>query len=238
MDTLFWGPDGWKLLHSITENYPNKPTNKDKELYKKFFLSLPYVLPCIYCRNSLADYMKELPLRGNLESRNKLCLWLYRIHNRVNGKLRTQGINRKPNPPYREVRDYYKNYLDTLNKNNCVDAPGWEFLYSIAFNYPIHKKDMVKKRYEAHRIFFTTYPKVTPFKKLQGLLGKNMGIKDAEDALERRSLLKRFLYKIETKAKKHINQKCSSYKLRCVNVEKYRAGCKKITCRKTEKVVK
>ena len=116
MDTRFWGPDGWKLLHSITENYPTAPDKKDKDLYRKFFLSLPYVLPCIYCRKSLTDYMKELPLKGNLESRNKLCLWLYRIHNKVNGKLRKQGFNKNKNPPYRKIRDYYKNYLSTLNK--------------------------------------------------------------------------------------------------------------------------
>ena len=234
MDTRFWGPDGWKLLHSITENYPTNPDNKDKNLYRKFFLSLPYVLPCIYCRNSLAKYMEELPIKGHLDSKNKLCFWLYRIHNKVNGKLKKQGLNNKRNPPYREIRDYYKNYLDTLNGNNCVDAPGWEFLYSIVFNYPIHKKDLDKKRYEQHRIFFLTYPKILPFKKLQLLLEKNMGKKNTEDALAGRTLLKRFLYKIETKTKKHINQKCSSYTIRCVNVEKYRASCKKTTCRKTK----
>lgn len=234
MDTRFWGPDGWKLLHSITENYPTNPDNKDKNLYRKFFLSLPFVLPCIYCRNSLTKYMKELPLKGNLESKNKLCLWLYRIHNKVNAKLRNQGLNKKPNPPYRSVRNQYNNYLNTLNSSNCVDSPGWEFLYSIVFNYPIHKKDLAKKRYEQHMIFFLTYPKIIPFKKLQFLLEKNMGKKDVEEALKKRSLLKRFLYKTETEAKKHINQKCSSYKLRCVNVEKYRASCKKTTCRKTK----
>ena len=53
MDTRFWGPDGWKLLHSITENYPTVPDKKNKDLYRKFFLSLPYVLPCVYCRKSL-----------------------------------------------------------------------------------------------------------------------------------------------------------------------------------------
>ena len=77
-----------------------------------------------------------------------------------------------------------------------------------------------------------------PFKKILLLLKKNMEREDIKIALNRRSLLKRFLYKIETKAKKHINQKCSSYTLRCVNVEKYRSGCKKTTCRKTGKIAK
>ena len=182
--------------------------------------------------------MKELPLKGNLESRNKLCLWLYRIHNKVNHKLKKQGFNKNKNPPYRKIRGYYKNYLYTLNKKNCVDAPGWEFLYSIVFNYPIHKKDLDKNCYEQHLIFFSTYPKIVPFREIQALLEENMKKTDVKDALDKRALLKRFLYKIETKAKKHINQKCSSYTLRCVNVEKYRSGCKKTTCRKTGKIAK
>lgn len=232
MDTRFWGPDGWKLLHTITENYPDKPNKKEQELYKKFFLSLPFVLPCIYCRNSLAEYMKELPLIDNLSSKNKLCLWLYRIHNKVNRKLKNQGLNKKQNPKYKDVRAFYKNYMYTINKNNCVDSPGWEFLYSIVFNYPVSKKDLDKRRYEQHLIFFLTYPKIIPFRKIQPLLSLNMETKTVNKALHKRSLLKRFLYRLETKAKKHINQKCSSYTLRCVNVEKYRANCKKTTCRK------
>ena len=232
MDTRFWGPDGWKLLHTITENYPNKPDKKQRELYKKFFLSLPFILPCIYCRNSLSGYMKELPLIDNLSSKNKLCLWLYRIHNKVNNKLKNQGLNKKKNPEYKDIRSFYKNYLYTINKNNCIDAPGWEFLYSIVFNYPVSKKDFDKKRYEQHLIFFLTYPEIIPFRKIQPLLVKKMGETEVEKALNKRSLLKRFLYRIETIAKNHINQKCSSYTLRCVNIEKYRASCKKKTCRK------
>ena len=50
MDTRFWGPDGWLLLHSIAQNYPSNPTKEDKYTYKHFFNSLKHVLPCIYCR--------------------------------------------------------------------------------------------------------------------------------------------------------------------------------------------
>ena len=37
MDTKFWGPDGWKLLHSICEKYPENPKLRDKEIYSEFF---------------------------------------------------------------------------------------------------------------------------------------------------------------------------------------------------------
>ena len=37
MDTEFWGPAGWKLLHSITYKYPNYPSQKIKYIYKRLF---------------------------------------------------------------------------------------------------------------------------------------------------------------------------------------------------------
>ena len=39
MDTRFWGPDGWKLLHSIVEGYPSRPTPENKATYKNFFIN-------------------------------------------------------------------------------------------------------------------------------------------------------------------------------------------------------
>ena len=37
MDTRFWGPSGWKLLHGITSQYPIQPTEIDKAAYNIFF---------------------------------------------------------------------------------------------------------------------------------------------------------------------------------------------------------
>lgn len=238
MDTRFWGPDGWKLLHSITENYPDKPNKKDKDLYRKFFTSLPYVLPCVYCRKSLREYMKELGLRRNLESRNKLCLWLYRIHNKVNRKLKNQGLNKKPNPSYADVRAHYKKYLQTIINNNCSDSPGWDFLYSIVFNYPVHKSELSQIRFEQHIHFFSTFSQIIPFTGIRLLFKDYMKNEDLEKKLEKRSSLKRWIHSIETKVKRSINQSCLNYKIRCINVEKYRAGCHKTTCRKKGIIVK
>ena len=50
MDTTFWGPDAWKLLHSITTKYPSKPTINDKRLYYTFFNTIIYyfIAPFIF----------------------------------------------------------------------------------------------------------------------------------------------------------------------------------------------
>ena len=52
MLTSVWGPSMWHYLHTMSFNYPVKPTQKKKH-YKEFILSLQHVLPCKYCRINL-----------------------------------------------------------------------------------------------------------------------------------------------------------------------------------------
>ena len=101
MDTRFWGPDGWRLLHSITIGYPEKPSSEDKQLYSVFFKILKYVLPCIYCRRSYEQYINELPIEPFLKNKKSLSEWLYHIHNKVNAKLRGQGLNPNSDPSFK-----------------------------------------------------------------------------------------------------------------------------------------
>ena len=58
MDTKFWGPSGWKLLHYMTESYPDKPSETHKANMITFFNVLGEVLPCKYCRISFKEYIK------------------------------------------------------------------------------------------------------------------------------------------------------------------------------------
>jgi len=41
-----WGKEAWKFIHWVALTYPNKPNEKDKKNYLKFFESLQDVLPC------------------------------------------------------------------------------------------------------------------------------------------------------------------------------------------------
>ena len=50
MMTSIWGPSMWHTMHTISFNYPVKPTYKDKINYKKFITNLKYILPCCKCR--------------------------------------------------------------------------------------------------------------------------------------------------------------------------------------------
>ena len=46
MLTTVWGPPMWHYLHTMSFNYPVKPTRHDKKHYKNFVLNLQNVLPC------------------------------------------------------------------------------------------------------------------------------------------------------------------------------------------------
>ena len=53
MLTYVWGPSLWHFLHTMSFNYPVKPTCQDKKEYMRFIKSLRYILPCRYCRENL-----------------------------------------------------------------------------------------------------------------------------------------------------------------------------------------
>ena len=233
MDTRFWGPDGWKLLHSIAYNYPSQPSKNMKKKYVSFFKTLPYILPCVYCRDSLSQYYEELPIEDFLNNNNNnLFDWLYHIHNKVNLKLRNQYLNKKKNPSLLRIRKFYKNYIATINKNNCIDMPGLNFIYSIAFNYPTHKDNFKHKiRFTKHKIFLKLLDDVLPFAKFKKIYRNITKDADFNKILLRRSLFKKWFYKTDKHIKDEIDLKCSSYGDQCKYIETYRATCKKKTCR-------
>ena len=134
MDTRFWGPSGWRLLHLITFAYNPK---KDRASMAQFLETLPYVLPCKFCRSSLVIYYQELPYTEHLDSERSLSKWMWKIHGKVNAKLRGQGQTIPKDPSYSQVRQIY---LDRLHYGcTRTDFPGWEFLFSIAEN--IHSNE-------------------------------------------------------------------------------------------------
>jgi hypothetical protein len=139
MDTRFWGPSGWQLLHLISFAY--KP-DRDKTAICEFFTLLPYVLPCKFCRYSLSEYYEEESIEGHCATPLRLQKWLWNLHNKVNEKLRKQGLASKDHPykniPFEKVQSIYTNRLE----EGCAQThfPGWEFLFSIAENHPLSKE--------------------------------------------------------------------------------------------------
>jgi len=121
MDTRFWGPSAWRLLHLISFS-----DNRSKSVYTLIKL-LPNILPCKYCRESLTEIYKELPLRESFL--HNLDEWMYKIHNKVNNKLRKQGLLKTPTPTFAEVKEMYEPWLT----NPPEHILGFDFFKSVAY---------------------------------------------------------------------------------------------------------
>ena len=106
MLTNVWGPSLWHFLHIISFNYPLEPTNKQKQYYKKFVLSLEHILPCKYCRINFKKNMKSLPLTYSvLKNRYTFSKYMYDLHELINSML-----GKKSNLSYDDVRDRYEHF--------------------------------------------------------------------------------------------------------------------------------
>jgi hypothetical protein len=150
MNTTLWGPSGWTFLHTLTFIYPDKPSYNDKVKMQNFMKSINSILPCKYCRISFTKYTQNLPIDNYLDSRDSLIEWLYKIHNKVNKKLRIQGFCKYDNPDINIVKDKYSSIIEHINilckskrnKNENIQDIityicnlGRDFLGSVIFNY-------------------------------------------------------------------------------------------------------
>lgn len=122
MLTSVWGPPLWHTLHTISFNYPVKPSKEDKENYYNYFNSLKNILPCKYCRDNLKNNLKSVPLRKSVfKNRDTLSRWVYDLHENINKML-----NKKSNLTYEQVRERYEHFRARCleNKTNSRKEKG------------------------------------------------------------------------------------------------------------------
>ena len=256
MDTRYWGPSGWRLLHLISFS-----EKKDTTALRDFFNVLPYILPCKYCRQSLSEYMSKDPVPKQITP-GTLSRWLWRIHNKVNGKLRKQRLSMAADPPYEKVKELYMERLE----QGCTrtNFEGWEFLFSIAEAHPFSLvgrnsvpfdgapaasdasdlSDEEKNRWNILRPeerypyflrFWELLPEVLPFPEwrsffLQGLLVKKVDWSSRKDAIKGLWGLRCFMEEnLEL-----LNQ--TDYSSLCRELKTHRSGCSSArrgkTCRR------
>jgi hypothetical protein len=112
--TGIWGPVLWFYLHIMSFNYPNNPTQEQKNHYKDFIYNLRFVLPCKYCRINLMNNLKEHPITNDdLKNRETFSRYIYNLHNTINKML-----NKKIKISYEEVRDKYEHFRARCNDTN------------------------------------------------------------------------------------------------------------------------
>jgi len=260
MDTRFWGPSGWRLLHCITFAYDPANT-KTRSAIKMAFEMLPFVLPCKFCRASLTEYMEIHPLDPAMESKATLTKWLWTVHNEVNKKLRNQKLHVAPDPPFEKVSEFYENLLS----QGCsqTEFPGWDFLFSVAEMHPMSLRakgsveippagkdftcESVKgrddrnrwncmkpgERLELYMKFWKAIGKALPFPEWRRSWAKH----SVNPVLETRAGTLKWLWRIRCKMERDLKllNRCK-YASLCKTLKTYRSGCAKSskarTCRK------
>ena len=115
MLTTVWGPSMWHYLHTMSFNYPIKPTTQDKTNYRNFVLNLKNVLPCRHCRDNLKRNFKAHPIRlCDMKNRDTFSRYVYHLHEMINRML-----GKKSGLSYCDIRERYEHF-----RSRCtVDKP-------------------------------------------------------------------------------------------------------------------
>ncbi|KAJ7747723.1 ERV/ALR sulfhydryl oxidase domain-containing protein [Mycena metata] len=75
----------WKLLHTMTLRYPEKPTQDERDALSSYFHLLSRLYPCGECATEFQMLLKKYPPQTS--SRRSASLWLCSVHNVVNERL-------------------------------------------------------------------------------------------------------------------------------------------------------
>jgi hypothetical protein len=130
MLTSVWGPPLWHVLHTMSFNYPVKPTTEQKQYYYEFFINLKNILPCKYCRDNYKSNLEKYPLTKKImKNRDSLSRWVYELHEIINKKLgKISGLT------YEDVRDRFEHFRSRCiseNKNPTIEKGCTEPLYGV-----------------------------------------------------------------------------------------------------------
>lgn len=210
MDTRFWGPSAWQLLHLVAY----EPLTPHHEL---FFNAMKDVLPCKFCRASTSEFMeKELPLHPRLHD---LPRWIYDLHNRVNKKLRDQSKEDPtvrdpgPDPTFEEVQTRYKEIRSKPPKA----VPGADFFQAMAYNYP---EKPTSEHVMNHTVFWENLVPIFPFEKFRK-------VAKVPDLTSRSA----YMHSVHAMLKKMCRGKGPTFQGMCQHVGYFKSRCNQPTYR-------
>jgi len=85
------GRSTWRLLHTVTARYPNKPTEEQKQALKKWIYLLARLYPSGECAVEFSKILEKNP--PDVESRDAASQWACKVHNIVNDALGKERFN-------------------------------------------------------------------------------------------------------------------------------------------------
>jgi hypothetical protein len=185
--------------------------------------------------------------------------WLWKMHNKVNAKLRAQHVGHHTvDPTFRTVEEIYQERLDSGCSRTTFE--GWEFLFSVAEAHPLSRQmrssvpiqghppvetlvdPLERNRWnvmepEERLIYYTQFwkllPSVLPFPEWRTHWKAASSL---NEALCRTDCLKR-LWAIRRHMEKELELlNSTTYNSLCKELQRYKSGCAKSvrgkTCRK------
>jgi len=211
MDTHVWGPKGWLYLHTVAQNY----TTTNAKNYVLFFTIIEDILPCKWCRLSYKSYVAELPPEPFLNTQKEFSYWFYTIHNKVNDKLRNQGLNDSLDPPFSKIYHKYEKILETGDA-----SPMWFFLHVVAhnFNPKIHS-------IESYIKFFELVGTTMPYPEIAPLYQKVLRSNPIVDHLDSQRNLSSWVYATHAAINNELNLSVIDYLEIYKKCESIRANC-------------
>ena len=159
MQSNKWGAHAWEFFHTITFNYPLKPSYEIKEQNRHFFENIRHILPCNICKESFTFFYEHIPIDYFLDDRNGVVYWLYVMHNIINLKLGYNTVNLKYVILKYENNRAKCGNIDTTNLEKikeCQDKKKWneemENFYINTINkyqnYMVKKISNIIKKYK------------------------------------------------------------------------------------------
>jgi hypothetical protein len=75
-DPKSWGPHFWFMMFCIANNYPENPTNTDRNVTHGFFSNMQSLIPCNKCKGHYIAYFRSYPITAKLCCRKCLISWV------------------------------------------------------------------------------------------------------------------------------------------------------------------
>ncbi|MDA9846622.1 Erv1/Alr family FAD-linked sulfhydryl oxidase [Flavobacteriaceae bacterium] len=109
-----WGPPLWYQMHMKTFEYPNNPSQKDKDNIREFFRGIINLLPCEACKEHYIEFLQKRPIRYQYDNRDSLIKWLIDFHNEVNSRTGKRVLS------YQEARSIYEPQTQNGGGSNII----------------------------------------------------------------------------------------------------------------------
>jgi hypothetical protein len=87
--TAIWGPLGWMTLHSVSINYPDTPSETEKQICSRFLDMFAETITCHICKSHFSRMLQTYRVthQDYLDSKQNFFLFTVRAHNTVNKRL-------------------------------------------------------------------------------------------------------------------------------------------------------